>query len=101
MTEHDLELIEAVKVRRGSITLQEICDELVAVGDFNGNIPSRTVCGIIRNRMPSSKLYSRKKVTRLAKEGFTHANMVYTELFINDVNSKDPSGGLLRGGPVG
>ena len=90
LTQDDLELIEALKVRRGSITLQEICDELEAIGDFDGNISSSTVCRIIRNRMPSGKLYSRKKVTRLAKERFTHANMVYTQLFINYVNSKDP-----------
>lgn len=34
LTQDDLELIEALKVRRGSITLQEICDELEAIGDF-------------------------------------------------------------------
>ena len=40
--------------------------------------------------MPSGKLYSRKKLTCLAKERFTHENMVYTQLFINYVNGKDP-----------
>ena len=40
--------------------------------------------------MPSDKRYSRKKVTHLAKERFTHPNMVYTQLFVNCVNSKDP-----------
>ena len=88
--EEDLELIEALKVPRGSITLREICDELEAIGGFEGNISSSTICRIIRNKMPSGKLYSRKKVTRLAKERFTHTNIVYTQLFVNYVNSKDP-----------
>ena len=90
--ENDLELIKALKVRRGSITLQEICDELEAMGDLDGNISSSTICCIIKkqNKILSDKRYSRKKVTRLAKERFTHPNMVYTQLFVNCVNSKDP-----------
>ena len=90
MSEEDLELIEALKVRRGSITLQEICEELLAIGGFEENISSSTICRVIKNKMPSGKRYTRKKVTHLAKERFTHANMVYTQLFLNYVNSKDP-----------
>ena len=82
LMEEDLELIKALKVRRGSITLREICDELQAIGGIDGNISSSTICRIIRNKMPSGKPYSRKKVTRLAKERFTHTSMVYTRWFV-------------------
>ena len=82
ITENDLELIEGLKVRRGSVTLQEICDELEAIGDLDGNISSSTICHIIKNKLPSGKRYSRKKVTRLTKQRFTHANMVYTQLYM-------------------
>ena len=48
----DLELIEALRVQRGSITLQEICEELLAIGDFEGNISSSTVWQVIKKCLP-------------------------------------------------
>ena len=38
LSEDDLTLIEALKTRRGSITMREICDELDAIGDVHDAI---------------------------------------------------------------
>ena len=89
LTGEDLELIEALKIQRGSISLSEICEELEALG-LQENISASTISRAIKNKMPSGKRYSRKKITHLAKERFTPENMLYTQLFINYVSSKDP-----------
>ena len=40
--------------------------------------------------MISGKEYTRKKVNTVAIERFTHINMLYTQMFINYIHSKDP-----------
>ena len=81
LTADDLQLIETLKVQRGSITLREICEE---------NVSASTISRAIKSGMLSGKCYSRKKITYVARERFTHQNMVYTQLFMNYVRSKDP-----------
>ena len=41
--------------------------------------------------MPSGQQYTRKKITKLARERFTPNNIFYTQLFINYLSSKDPA----------
>ena len=89
LTGEDLELIETLKVQRGSISLSEICQELVDLG-LQDNISASTVSRAIKTTMPSGKRYSRKRITHSAKERFTPENMLYTQLFMNYVSSKDP-----------
>ena len=43
----------------------------------------------IKNRLLSGKVYLRKKISQLARERFTLNNMLYTQLFIDYLNSKD------------
>ena len=54
-------------------------------------ISMSTVSRAISNRMPSGQKYTRKKITKLARERFTPNNIFYTQLFINYLSSKDPT----------
>ncbi|CAB4004714.1 Ankyrin repeat domain-containing 34B [Paramuricea clavata] len=85
LEEGDLELIEVLKVHSPSISLSEIIQELPAL-----EISMSAISRAIRNRLPSGEQYTRKKLTRLARERFTPENMFYTQLFINYLSSKDP-----------
>ena len=80
----DLALIEALKARRGSI-----CDELDAIGDVEESISFSTISRNLQ-KLPSGKVYTRKKITHIARERLTRVNVIYTQLFLNYVNSKDP-----------
>ncbi|CAB3982844.1 Hypothetical predicted protein [Paramuricea clavata] len=85
LEEGDLELIEVLKVNSPSISLSEIIQELPAL-----EISMSAILRAIKNRLPSGEQYTRKKLTRLARERFTPENMFYTQLFINYLSSKDP-----------
>ena len=86
----DLELIEVLKLTRGSISLAEVWDILVnEFGDVE-NVSLSTISRAIRNKMPSGRRYTRKKITRIASERFTDNNVLYTQLFINYLNAQDP-----------
>ena len=89
LNEKDLALIEALKARRGSITMREICDELDASGDVEESVSFSTISRNLQ-KLPSGKVYTRKKITHIARERLTRVNMIYTQLFLSDVNSKDP-----------
>jgi hypothetical protein len=39
---------------------------------------------------PSGEAFSRKKITHIARERFTPENMIYSQLFIDYVSSKNP-----------
>ena len=80
LSEDHLTLIEALKTRRGSITMREICDKLDAIGDIQESVSFSTISRSLQ-KLPSGKIYTRKKVTRV--------NMIYSQLFLNYVNSKD------------
>ena len=85
----DLVLIEALKTRRGSIPMREICDELDAIGDVQESVSFSTISRSLQ-KLPSGKKYTRKKITHIARERLTRGNMIYTQLFLNYVNSKNP-----------
>ena len=68
--------------------LWEILDE---VGDINhGEVSLSTLSRAVRNRLPSGRRYTRKKITHIAAERFTNNNVLYTQLFMNYINTKDP-----------
>jgi transposase len=90
LSQADLELIEVLKREKGSITLKEIYQELEVIGECGGNTSTSAICRAIKNRMPSGEAFSRKKITHIARERFTPENMIYSQLFIDYVSSKNP-----------
>ncbi|CAB3982278.1 transcriptional regulator [Paramuricea clavata] len=90
LSEYDLALIEALrKVQRGSFMMKETCAELDDIGDVEESVSLSTISRSLQ-KLPSGKVYTRKKITHIAKERFTRENMIYTQLFLNYVNSKNP-----------
>lgn len=88
LEEDDLELIEVLKVQFPSITLYEIMEEIEQLG--GEHISMSAVSQVIKNRLPSGKQYSMKKLSKVASERFNLDNLFYTKLFINYLSSKDP-----------
>jgi hypothetical protein len=85
----DLELIEVLKLAKGSISLAEIWDIIDEIGDAQ-NVSLPTISRTIRSRLPSGRRYTRKKITHIASERFTNNNILYTQLFVNYINAQDP-----------
>lgn len=90
LSQGDLELIEVLKTAQGSISLKEIWEIIDELGDVEGNISLCTISRAIRNRLPSGRQYTRKKITHIAAERFTNNNILYTQLFMNYINAQDP-----------
>ncbi|XP_028414138.1 uncharacterized protein LOC114537201 [Dendronephthya gigantea] len=86
----DLELIEILKTENGSISLNEIYEILSEVNDDNTHISLSTISRAVRKHMLSGKRYSRKKISHVATQRFTQSNLLYTQIFIDYVCSKDP-----------
>lgn len=89
-TEGDLELIEHLIKMRGSISLRELYSTLEDLGDVGGDISLSSISRAIKSKLPSGQRYSRKRITHIANERFTEENMLYTQLFVNYLSSKDP-----------
>lgn len=85
----DLELIEVLKMANGSISLKELYSELEQFGNVGGNITISSISRAIKSRLLSGKRYTRKKISRVATERFTYSNMLYTQIFIDYLSSKD------------
>ena len=90
LSQGDSELIEALKTSQGSLSLGEIWEILDELGDVEVEVSLSTLSRAIRNRMPSGRRYSWKKITQIAAERFTNNNLLYTQLFMNYINTKDP-----------
>ena len=45
----------------------------------------------VKSKLLSGKRYTRKLITHVAAERFTPENMIYTQVFIDYLSSKDPS----------
>ena len=58
--------------------------------DDHPDVSLSTISRAVRKNMLSGKRYSRKKITHVASQRFTASNMLYTQLFIDYVSSKDP-----------
>ena len=69
--------------------MKEIYEILEEVGDVGGDISVSSISRAIKSRLPSGKTYTRKKITQIAAERFTFDNMLYTQLFIDYLSSKD------------
>ena len=90
ISEGDLELIEVLKKTHGTIQLNELYSILQEFGDC-GEISLSAISRAVKCRLLSGKRYTRKRVTSVAFERFTDENMMYTQLFINYLSSKDPT----------
>lgn len=88
LEQDDLELIEVLKIHCPSMSLAEIIEELQHLG--GPQVSMSAVSRAIKNRLPSGQEYTRKKITKVARERFTGDNMFYTQLFINYLSSKNP-----------
>ena len=64
--------------------------ELSNFGDC-GEVSTSTISRHVRNRLPSTKSYSRKRLGKCAAERFTHGNLVYTQWYLDYLSEKDPS----------
>lgn len=76
--------------REYNISRRELQAVLADIGDVQ-DISLSALSKAIKSKLLSGKRYSRKKITHLAKERFTYETMVYTQLFINYLSSKDPA----------
>ena len=92
LDQDDLQLIEILKIEKPSISYAEIIRTVEEHGGINGEeISIASISRAIKSgRLPSGLRYSRKKLTKLAYERFTPENIVYTQLFIDYLSSKDP-----------
>ena len=82
-----MELTELLKIEKLSVSLAEIIGCLEELGSVD--VSMAAVSRALKQRLPSG-CYMRKKITKIACERFTHANMFYTQLFINYLVAKDP-----------
>ena len=73
---------------KSSIQLNEIYLILNEVGDMD-DISISSISEAIKSKLLSGKRYTKKRVTHVALERFTDENMLYTQLFINYLSSKD------------
>ena len=73
----DLELIEVLKNERPSISLAEISNVLLEMGN---SASISAISRAIKNRMPSGYQYSRKKLTLIARERFYQDNILLITL---------------------
>lgn len=85
--EEDLQLIEVLKIERPSISLAEITNVLLEMGN---SASISAISRAIKYRMPSGYQYSRKKLTLIARERFYEENILYTQLFIDYLSAKNP-----------
>ena len=83
-------LLETIVQTKGSTSLKEMKSELSNFGDC-GEVSTSTISRHVRNRLPSTKSYSRKRLGKCAAERFTHGNLVYTQWYLDYLSEKDPS----------
>ena len=86
----DSMLLETIVQTKGSTSLKEMKSELSNFGDC-GEVSTSTISRHVRNRLPSTKSYSRKRLGKCAAERFTHGNLVYTQWYLDYLSEKDPS----------
>ena len=81
-----------LKFEKPSISLAEIIRVLDEHGGIHGeNISIASISRVLTSgRLQSGLSYSRKKLTKLAYERLTPENMVYTQLFVDYLSSKNP-----------
>lgn len=90
LNDGDLELIETLVRNRPTISLNELKEDVELYGNKPNGTSIPAISKALKYRMPSGLKYSRKKVNKVATERFTPVNMIYTQLFIDYLHSKDP-----------
>ena len=88
-SEGDLALLEVLKKTQSTTQLNELYSILEEFGDCAG-VSLSAISRAIKSRLLSGKRYTRKRITSIAFERFTDENMMYTQLFVNYLSSKDP-----------
>ena len=83
-------LLETIVQTKGSTSLKEMKSELSNFADCR-EVSTSTISRHVRNRLPSTKSYSRKRLGKCAAERFTHGNLVYTQWYLDYLSEKDPS----------
>ena len=91
LSPEDLKLIEVLVLTNPSVSLRELHVELENHRDIYGGTSLPALSRALHRRMVSGKEYTRKKITTVANECFNDENMIYTQLFMNYLNQKDPS----------
>ena len=86
----DLELIEVLITADPTISHKELLEKLREHGEVFGEVSQSELSRAIHRHMISGKEYTKKKVNTVAIERFSYTNMVYTQMFINYLHSKDP-----------
>ena len=86
----DSMLLETIVQTKGSTSLKEMKSELSNFADCR-EVSTSTISRHVRNRLPSTKSYSRKRLGKCAAERFPHGNLVYTQLYLDYLSDKDPS----------
>ena len=79
-----------MKFVKGSIQLKEIYSTLEEFGDVE-SISLLSISREVKSKLLSGKRYTRKRIIHVAAERFTQENMIYTQLFIDYLSSKDSS----------
>ena len=69
--------------------LNELYSILEEFGDYGG-VSLSAISRAIKSRLLSGKRYTQKRISSIAFERFTDENMMYTQLFVNYLSSKDP-----------
>ena len=89
-TFQDSVLLETMVQASGSSSFKELRDDFAIHGDC-GELSTSTISRNIRNKLPSGRNYSRKRLGKSRSERFTPGNIVYTQLYIDCLKDKDPS----------
>jgi hypothetical protein len=87
----DLELIELMKKYKGSVSLKEIYSTMEELGNIHGDISFSSISRALKSRMESGKTYTRKKITHVASQRFAYNNLLYTQIFMDYLSSKNPN----------
>ena len=84
--QNDLHYIEFLKRETPSITLRDIQEKLNTFS--NKNVHLATICRALKRSMPSGE-FTRKRLTRYAKERFSYNNLQYTEAVMQYLSQKE------------
>lgn len=90
LTFQDSILLETMVLNKGSTSLKELQADLNRFGNC-GVLSQSTISKHVRNELPSGKHYSRKRLGKIPQDRFSHANLVYTQLYLDNLSNKDPS----------
>ena len=86
LNHEDPELIKVLKTSQGSISLNEIN----WMGNVQGDVSISSILRALKSSMRSGNVHTRKKITHIASQWFGYGNMLYTQIFMDYLCSKNP-----------